>query len=52
MEALNVGLAVVGFLMLVLGLLAGLLQSRVYVLSAPMAATLVGWQSVRSDSAF
>ncbi len=42
MEALNVGLTVIGGLALVLGLFSGMLQSRVYVLSAPMAATLVG----------
>ncbi|NHN48275.1 sodium:proton exchanger [Halostella sp. JP-L12] len=42
MEALNLWLAVVGGLTLVLGLFAGLLQSRAYVLSDPMVATLVG----------
>jgi type IV secretory pathway VirB2 component (pilin) len=42
MEALNVGLAVVGVVTLGLGLLTGLLQRRAYLVSAPMAATLVG----------
>lgn len=42
MEALNLGLAVVGGLTLALGLFAGMLQSRAYVLSDPMVAMLAG----------
>ena len=42
MQELNVALVTVGGLTLVLSLVAGLLQSRSYLLSEPMAAVLLG----------
>ena len=42
MTSLNLALLCIGLLTLVLGLTAGLLKSRVYPLSAPMLATVVG----------
>ena len=42
MQELNVALLAIGGLTLVLSLIAGLMQNRVYVLSEPMAAVLLG----------
>lgn len=48
MESQDLGLAVVGSLMLVLGLFAGMLQSRLYVLSDPLVAGSILVHGVRS----
>ncbi len=42
MDQLNLALLLIGGLTLVLGLIAGLMRSRVYFLSEPLAAVLLG----------